>query len=67
MEKKIGTFAVIYFIIGLAFAITFAWFYHWPALSYFSPGFYVVVLTWPIQIPGFIYDFQYFGFAGKPF
>ncbi len=67
MEKKIATFAAIYFVIGLIFAVFFAWFYHWPSLSYLSPGFYVVVLSWPIQIPSFIYDFQYFGFAGKPF
>lgn len=67
MEKRIATLAVIYFITGLIFAGFFAWFYHWSALSYFSPGFYAVVLTWPIQVPGFIYDFQYFGFAGKPF
>jgi hypothetical protein len=65
MEKKIAAFAVIYFLIGLVFAIIFALFYHWPALSYFSPGFYVVVLTWPVQIPGFVSDFQYYGFNGK--
>ena len=67
MEKKLATFAVVYFVVGLVVAILFALFYHWPALSYFSPGFYVVVLTWPIQVFGFVSDFQYYGFAGKPF
>lgn len=65
MEKKITIFAVIYFIIGLLFATTYAVFYHWPPLSFLSPGFYMVILTWPVQISGFIGDFQYYGFAGK--
>lgn len=65
MEKKITTLAIIYFIIGLIFAFGYAFFYHWPGLSFFSPGFYAVVLTWPIQVPGFIVDFQYYGWAGK--
>ncbi|MDO8498467.1 MAG: hypothetical protein Q7S44_01655 [bacterium] len=65
MEKKLTTFAIIYFIIGLVFAISFALFYHWPGRSFFSPGFYVVVLTWPIQIPGYLSDFQIYGLAGK--
>ncbi len=65
MEKKVTTVAVAYFIIGLFFAICYALFYHWGVLSLFSPGFYAVVLTWPIQLPGFIFDFQYYGFAGK--
>lgn len=65
MEKKVTTFAIIYFITGLVFAFTYALFYHWPGLSFFSPGFYAVVLTWPGQIPGFIVDFQYYGWTGK--
>ena len=65
MEKKIAPFAIIYFVIGLVFAVIFAIFYHWPPLSLFSPGFYVVALSWPIQLPGFIWDFQYYGLAGK--
>lgn len=65
MEKKVTIFAIVYFIIGLLFATGFAFFYHWPALSFFSPGYYAVVLTWPVQIPGFISDFQYYGWAGK--
>lgn len=64
-EKKISIFAIIYFVIGFFFAIFYAVFYHWPALSFLSPGFYAVVLTWPIQIPGFVSDFSYYGFAGK--
>jgi hypothetical protein len=67
MEKKITAIAIVYFCIGLVFAIAFAIFYHWPTLSYFSPNFYSVVLTWPFQIPGFLSDFQYYGFAGKQF
>ncbi|MFH0937275.1 MAG: hypothetical protein V1808_03195 [Candidatus Daviesbacteria bacterium] len=65
MEKRIATLAIIYFVIGIFFAIAFSLFYHWPRLSFFSPGFYVVVLTWPIQIPGFFFDFQIYGFTGK--
>jgi hypothetical protein len=65
MEKRIATFGVAYFIIGIVFAIGFAMFYHWPPLSYFSPNFYSVVLTWPFQLPGLIWDFQSYGWAGK--
>lgn len=65
MEKKIATIAVVYFVIGILFAIVFAIFYHWPILSLFSPKFYIVVFTWPFQIFGLIVDFQYYGFAGK--
>ena len=65
MERKITTFAIVYFILGLLFAIGFAFFYHWPTLSFFSPGFYAVVLTWPAQVPGFVVDYQYYGWAGK--
>lgn len=65
MEKKITTIAIIYFIIGLFFAIAFDFFYHWGVRALFSPGFYVVALTWPLQLPGFIADFQYYGLTGK--
>jgi len=65
VEKKIINFVVIYFLLGLIFATIFAFFYHWPPLSFLSPGFYAVTLTWPIQLPGFVWDFQYYGFAGK--
>ena len=65
MEKKLATFAIIYFTIGLLFSFGYALFYHWPALSFLSPGFYAVVFSWPIQVPGLIFDFQEYGFAGK--
>jgi hypothetical protein len=64
-EKKLSTVGIVYFIIGIVFAIAYALFYHWEFFSFFSPGFYAVVLTWPFQIPGFFIDFQTFGFAGK--
>lgn len=67
MNKKLSIFIIIYLIIGLLFAIGFALFYHWPPLAYFSPGFYGVIVSWPIQIPGFIYDFRIYGLAGKLF
>lgn len=65
MEKRIAAIAIIYFLIGLVFAILYALFYHWPPLSFFSPGFYAVILTWPFQTFGFFTDFQYYGLAGK--
>lgn len=65
MEKKITVIAIIYFIIGLIFASIYALFYHWPILSFFSPGFFVVALSWPIQLPGFIIDLNYYGLSGK--
>lgn len=54
-----------YFIFGLIFAFAFALFYRWEPLGYFSPGFYAVILTWPLQITGFIQDFLIYGLAGK--
>jgi len=65
LEKAATTIAILYFVVGIIFAISYALFYHWPALSFFSPGFYAVVLTWPFQLPGFFFDFQYYGLAGK--
>ena len=64
-EKRLTTFAIIYLTIGLVFAFIFALFYHWPVLSFLSPGFYVVVFTWPYQAIGLINDFGTYGFAGK--
>ncbi len=65
-SKLISTIAVGYFMIGLLFAIAFALYYHWPFISFLSPGFYVVILTWPIQIGGFVLDLLRYGMAGKP-
>lgn len=69
MKKKssiISTIAIAYFIIGFIVAILFALYYHWPFISFLSPGFYSVILTWPYQIIGFTKDFWAYGFAGKP-
>lgn len=66
MEKKLSIIAALYFVIGLVFAICFALFYHWGAFAFFSPGFYVVILTWPYQALGFIPDLFYYGLVGKP-
>ncbi|MBI3486370.1 hypothetical protein HY025_05540 [Candidatus Daviesbacteria bacterium] len=66
IEKKIPIFASIYFVIGIIFAFAFAFFYHWSPFAYFSPGFYVVILTWPYQAIGFAPDFLQYGLAGKP-
>lgn len=65
-DKLIGTLAIVYFLIGLVFATGFAIYYHWTLLSFFSPGFFAVVLSWPAQIPGLIFDLQTYGLAGKP-
>ncbi|MCL4367070.1 hypothetical protein M1563_02785 [Patescibacteria group bacterium] len=64
-ERYVAAFFISYFFIGLLFASLYALFYHWSAFSFFSPGFYMVLLTWPAQLPGFFADFQYYGFAGK--
>lgn len=65
LAKNLSSIAIIYFLFGLAFAIFYAYFYHWGGLAYFSPGFYVVLLTWPYQLPGLIIDFTQYGWAGK--
>jgi len=65
MEKKIVTALTIYFVLGLIFALGYAYFYHWTPLSVFSPPFYGVLLSWPFQLPGLIWDYQYYGLAGK--
>lgn len=66
LDKKIQLLLALYFVFGLIFAFLFAYFYHWSSFSYFSPGFYVVILTWPYQALGFIPDFLTYGLAGKP-
>lgn len=65
-EKILTNFTIIYFILGLFFATMFAIYYRWVALSFLSPGFYAVVITWPFQFPGLLKDFITYGFAGKP-
>lgn len=65
-EKLISTIAIIYFMIGFVFSIAFAIYYRWPILSFLSPGFYSVILTWPIQAIGFARDLLNYGLAGKP-
>lgn len=66
MWKWVGRIAAIYFILGLIFAFSFAIYYKWTPLSYFSPGFYAVILSWPYQAIGFVNDLTFYGFAGKP-
>ncbi|OGE14387.1 hypothetical protein A3F00_05160 [Candidatus Daviesbacteria bacterium RIFCSPHIGHO2_12_FULL_37_11] len=65
-EKLLTNFAIVYFILGLFFATIFAIYYKWEALSFLSPGFYAVVLTWPFQFSGLLQDFLTYGLAGKP-
>ena len=65
-QKLISNVAIVYFIIGLIFALTFAIYYKWQGLAILSPGFFSVAFTWPLQTPGFISDLLYFGLAGKP-
>ncbi len=64
--KLLSNIAVAYFMIGFIVATLFALYYRWTFLSFLSPGFYSVILTWPYQIIGFARDFWAFGFAGKP-
>lgn len=66
MEKKISIISALYFMFGLIFAFIFAFYYRWPTVGYFSPGFYMVIFTWPYQAIGFIKDLLYYGLAGKP-
>ena len=65
-EKLFTNLAIIYFIFGLIFASLFASYYKWGILSFLSPGFYTVVVSWPYQAIGFFKDLSYFGLAGKP-
>lgn len=62
----ISTIAIGYFMTGFIFAIAFAIYYHWPVLSFLSPGFYSVILTWPYQAIGLSKDLLNYGLAGKP-
>lgn len=65
-EKILSSIAVGYFMAGFVFAIIFAIYYRWPTLSFLSPGFYSVIITWPFQAIGFINDLLIYGLAGKP-
>lgn len=65
-EKILSSIAVGYFMAGFVFAIVFALYYRWPTLSFLSPGFYSVIITWPFQAIGFINDLLIYGLAGKP-
>jgi len=65
-EKIITNIAIFYFIFGLFFSIAFAIYYKWPYLSFLSPGFMVVLISWPLQLPGFVGDLLVYGLAGKP-
>ena len=66
IEARLSTLGILYFVIGLIFAFAFAFYYRWPAVGYFSPGFYMVIFTWPFQVVGFVKDLLYYGLAGKP-
>lgn len=65
-ERLISTIAIVYIMIGFVVAIAFAIYYHWPFLSFLSPGFYSVIFTWPFQAIGFTKDLMIYGLAGKP-
>lgn len=64
-EKILSTIAIFYFMIGFVVAILFALYYRWSPLSFLSPGFYSVILTWPYQLIGFTNDLLNYGLAGK--
>ncbi|EKD85315.1 MAG: hypothetical protein ACD_38C00046G0002 [uncultured bacterium] len=66
VEKLLTNLVMLYFSIGLIFAIVFALYYRWEWFGYFSPGFFAVLLTWPFQTIGFAGDLLYYGLAGKP-
>ena len=65
-ERIVSMIAIAYFMIGVIFSVGFAIYYHWPFLSFLSPGFYSVILTWPLQAIGFAKDLLAYGLAGKP-
>ncbi|MBI3109904.1 hypothetical protein HYZ06_02575 [Candidatus Daviesbacteria bacterium] len=65
-EKLVTNLAIVYFVIGLLFATSFAVYYKWSPLSFLSPGFFAVVFTWPLQAIGFVGDLLTYGLAGKP-
>lgn len=64
--QLLSNIAIGYFMIGFIMAIAFALYYKWPYLSFLSPGFYSVILTWPYQLIGFARDLLTYGLAGKP-
>lgn len=64
--KLVSNLAIAYFMIGFVVAILFALYYRWSYLSFLSPGFYSVILSWPYQLIGFMRDFLNYGLAGKP-
>lgn len=68
MKKSaiLSTIAIGYFMVGFLFAIGFALYYKWPFISFLSPGFYSVIITWPYQAIGFVNDFLTYGLTGKP-
>lgn len=68
MKKSVilSSIAIGYFMFGFVFAIGFALYYKWPFISFLSPGFYSVIITWPFQTIGFVGDLLTFGLAGKP-
>ena len=68
MKKSaiLSSLAIGYFMVGFLFAIGFAIYYRWPFISFLSPGFYMVILSWPYQAIGFTADLLNFGLAGKP-
>ncbi len=68
MKKSaiLSTIAISYFMVGFVFTIVFAIYYKWPVISFLSPGFYSVIITWPFQATGFVNDLLIFGLAGKP-
>jgi hypothetical protein len=65
-SRLFSSLAIAYFMFGFVFAIFFAVYYKWSFLSFLSPGFYSVILTWPYQAIGFVNDLLNFGLAGKP-
>lgn len=66
MGKILSRITILYFILGLIFTTFYAIYYKWVALAFLSPGFYTVMISWPFQTPGFVYDLITYGLAGKP-
>jgi hypothetical protein len=66
-EKRLSFLSILYLMFGLFFAVIYAFYYKWPLVGYFSPGFFMVLFSWPYQAIGFIRDLLYYGLAGKPF
>ncbi|MBI2601152.1 hypothetical protein HYW42_04305 [Candidatus Daviesbacteria bacterium] len=64
-QPLISKLAIAYFMVGFFFALLFALYYRWPPLSFLSPGYYMVIISWPLQAPGFFQDFLVYGLAGK--